>query len=75
MPLGRPALSANELAGIKTWILEGSLRTVAPPVPPIILEATSVDSVRLEVLFSEKLSGSTVKNAVNYHILVEVSIL
>ena len=44
-------------------------------MPPIILEATSVDSVRLEVLFSEKLSGSTVKNAVNYHILVEVSIL
>ena len=75
MVLGRPPLSANELAGIRTWILEGALRTVAPPVPPTILEVTSVDSARLEVLFSEEVSESTAENAVNYHILEEVAIL
>ena len=42
---------------------------------PTILEVTSVDSARLEVLFSDEVLESTTENVVNYHIFEEVAIL
>ena len=71
MPLGRPALSSSEIAAIRTWILEGALRTIAPPVPPTVLSVSSGDSTHVEVLFSEEVVRATAENSKNYSILGE----
>jgi len=71
MPFGRPPLSEGELAAITAWIQEGALKTVAPPVPPTILSATSVDSSHLEIKFSEGVDSTTALDLTNYHFLGE----
>ena len=71
MPRGRPALSRAEIAAIRTWIQEGAIRTIAPPVPPTVLSVSSVDSTHVEVLFSEEVVRATAENSKNYSILDE----
>ncbi len=68
MPLGRPALSGDEIAAIRAWIQEGALRSIAPPVPPSVLSAASLDSTGVEVVFSEVVDPVSAAHAGNYSV-------
>jgi hypothetical protein len=61
MPQGRPALDAEDLQTLRTWISEGALWSVAPPSPPRIDAAGVRDSVTFEITFDKTLDpGSAV---------------
>ena len=66
MPLGRPPLSQEEIQAIKTWISEGAVRSLAPPMPPLVLGASSLDSITVDIIFSEELDRSSAERAGNY---------
>ncbi len=66
MPLGRPSLSRAEINAIRAWIQEGAVRSLAPPVPPSVLAAVSLDSVSVEVSFSEEVDRASAEAAGNY---------
>lgn len=68
MPLGRLPLSHEEIQAIKTWISEGAVRSLAPPVPPSVLEASSLDSITVDIIFSEELDRRSAESAGNYSI-------
>lgn len=68
MPPGRPPLSPAQIAAIKAWIREGAVRSLAPPVPLSVLAAVSLDSVGVEVTFSEEVDRASAESAENYQI-------
>ncbi|MCZ6636163.1 MAG: hypothetical protein O7G87_22425 [bacterium] len=68
MPFGRAMLDKKEIGLIRTWIREGAIRSLAPPVPPSVLAATSLDNVSVEVTFSEALDPVSAANPENYQI-------
>ena len=71
MPLGRPLLSSGEIDAIRTWIREGAVRSLAPPVPPSVLSAASLDSTHVEVRFSEEVERASAESGANYRITGE----
>jgi len=70
MPQGRSALAASEIAGIREWISQGALRTVAPPMPAVLLASAARDSATVELRFDKPLDAGSAADTGHYSVSV-----
>ncbi len=68
MPLGRPLLTAGEVAQVRTWIEEGALWSIAPPSPPRVLSAAALGETTVEVIFDKAVETNSAQVATNYNL-------